>query len=99
MNIDQIRKFAPQIMTIAQKYGITKVFVFGSVARGDTTPESDVDLLVEMQTGASLFGVAGFCYETEKLLGIRVDVVPASVLTGVQDREFAKRIQKQAVAL
>ena len=81
------------------RYRTANPRVFGSVLKGSDAEGSDLDLLVEMETGASLFGVAGFCYETEKLLGIRVDVVPASVLPGVQDREFVKRIQKQAVAL
>jgi uncharacterized protein len=99
MNFDQIRQFAPQITKIAQKHGITHVYVFGSAARGEDTPQSDVDFLVEMQEGASLFGVAGFCYETEKLLGITVDVVPSSVLPQVSDKEFVMNIQREAIAL
>jgi uncharacterized protein len=99
MNFDQVRQFAPQIMQIAHKYGISHIYVFGSVVRGDISPQSDVDFLVEMQSGASLFGVAGFCYETEKLLGIAVDVVPLSVLPQVKDQEFVMNIQREAVAL
>jgi hypothetical protein len=52
-----------------------------------------------MQTGASLFGAAGFCYEAEKLLGVPVDVVPLSVLPDVDDREFAVMVQQDAVML
>jgi hypothetical protein len=99
MNFDQIRKLAPKLFKIAQKYGITRIYVFGSVARGATTPESDVDFLVEMQAGASLFGVAGFCYEAEKLLGVGVDVVPLSTLSQITDREFVANIQKDAVVI
>jgi predicted nucleotidyltransferase len=99
MNIYQIQQFAPQIFKIAQKHGIVRIYVFGSVARGETTPKSDVDFLVEMQAGASLFGVAGFGYETEKLLGIPVDVIPLSALPGVKDKEFALKIQREAVPL
>jgi uncharacterized protein len=99
MKFDQIREFAPQLFKIAQKYGITRIYVFGSVARGDATPQSDIDFLVEMEAGASLFGVGGFSYETEKLLGTRVDVVPLSTLPQVKDREFAANIQREAVAL
>lgn len=97
MNFDQIRQLAPQILQIAQKYGITRIFVFGSVARGDTTPQSDVDFLVDMQEGASLFGVAGFSYEAGQLLGVRVDVVPRSALPRVSDRVFVDNVQKEAV--
>lgn len=99
MTLDQLRQFTPQLMRIAHKHGIVKVFVFGSVARGEAASGSDLDLLVEMQAGASLFGVAGFCYEAEQLLGVRVDVVPASLLPGVSDRNFSRNIQREAVAL
>jgi uncharacterized protein len=99
MNVEQIRQFIPQLLKIAQKYGISKIYVFGSVARGDSTPKSDVDFLVEMQEGASLFGAAGFGYETEKLLGVPVDVVPLTTLTQVRDREFVSNIQREAVLL
>lgn len=99
MNYIALLQFAPQIKKIAEKHGIAKVFVFGSTARGEPTSQSDVDFLVEMQAGASLFGIGGFSYETEKLLGVRVDVVPMSTLPQVGDREFVKNIQKDAIAL
>ncbi len=99
MNFDQIRQFTSQILAIAQKHGISHIYVFGSTARGENTSQSDVDFLVEMQEGASLFGVAGFSYEVEKLLGIPVDVIPLSVLPQVKDREFVVNIQREAIAL
>ena len=99
MNFDQIQKLAPQLIQIDQKHVIAKIYVFGSMARGNSTPKSDVDFLVEMQAGASLFGVAGFGYEAEKLLGIPVDVVPLSTLPQVEDREFVMNIKKDAIAL
>jgi uncharacterized protein len=99
MNIDQLHQYASQIREIAKKHGISKIYVFGSIARGENTTLSDVDLLVDMQEGASLFGAAGFCYETELLLGIRVDVIPLSVLPQVKDREFVTNIQREAIAL
>ena len=99
MNLDQIRQFSPQIKQIAKKHGIIRVFVFGSVARGESTQQSDLDLLVEMQEGASLFGMAGFGYETEKLLKISVDVVPLSILIQLNDQTFAKYVQREAIAI
>jgi predicted nucleotidyltransferase len=100
-NMDQhmLRQFAPQIKKIAEKHGIAKVFVFGSTARGEATEHSDIDFLVEMQDDVSLFGIAGFGYETEKLLGVHVDVVPLSALSQVSDQGFVKHIQEDAVAL
>lgn len=73
--------------------------MFGSIARGENTYQSDVDLLVEMEEGVSLFSVAGFSYETEKLLGVPVDVVPLSVLPQVEDQQFVLNIQREAIAL
>lgn len=99
MNFDQIRQLAPQLFKIAEKYGITRIYVFGSIARGEASPRSDVDFLVEMKEGASLFGVGGFGYEAEQLLGIRVDVVPISTLPQVKDRDFVRNIQREAVAI
>lgn len=97
MNFDQIRQLAPQILQIARKYGISRVFVFGSIARGDNSPVSDVDFLVDLQEGASLFGVAGFGYEAGQLLGVRVDVVPRAALPRVSDRVFVDNVQKEAI--
>ena len=99
MNFNQIRQFAPLLLAIARKYGISRIYVFGSVARGDLSSRSDVDFLVEMREGASLFGVAGFGYEAEKLLGIPVGVVPSSTLPQITDREFVSKVQREAVSL
>jgi uncharacterized protein len=99
MDFNQIRELSPQLLKIAQKYGISNIYVFGSVARGDSTPQSDIDFLVDMKEGASLFGVAGFSYEAEKLLGVPVDVVPNSLLPQVRDQNFVINVQREAVLL
>jgi uncharacterized protein len=97
--IDRLHRLAPQILKIAKKHGISRVYVFGSTARRESTDQSDVDFLIEMQAGASLLGASGFSYETEKLLGVRVDVVPLSTLPLASDREFVENIQREAIAL
>jgi predicted nucleotidyltransferase len=99
MNLETLRKFTPQLNQIAQKHGIEKLYVFGSIARGEATSKSDVDFLVEMEPKASLFGVAGFSFEAEKLLALRVDVIPASLLPEITDRVFVQNIQREVVAL
>ncbi|MAT42792.1 MAG: hypothetical protein CL609_10650 [Anaerolineaceae bacterium] len=99
MNFEEIMQFAPQLFKIAHKYSISKIYVFGSIARGNSTPQSDVDFLVEIGQGGTLFDAVGFGYEAEKLLGISVDVVPLSTLSKVSDREFVINIQKEAIAL
>lgn len=65
MNLETLRRFTPQLNQIVQKRGIEKLFVFGSIARGEATSKSDVDFLVEMLPKASSFGVAGFSFEAE----------------------------------
>jgi uncharacterized protein len=99
MNIDQVRKFAPQIRAIARKYGLSEVYVFGSVACEGNQDPHDVDFLVDTLPGVSLFGTAGFSYETEKLLGVPVDVVPRSVLPLVKDKFFTENVQRDAILL
>jgi len=56
--------------------------VFGSVARGDETPTSDIDFLVEFEPGSSLFDLLHISEELEALLGMPVDVVSAGGLKG-----------------
>ena len=54
--------------------------VFGSVARGEDGPSSDIDLLVDLAADADLFDIAGLNVELQRLLGHPVDVVPARML-------------------
>ena len=63
------------ILRAAAKYGARNIRVFGSAARGQADEESDIDFLVEMEPGRSLFDLGGLQYELEGLLGCRVDVV------------------------
>ena len=99
MNYAQLRNYSPQLKRLALKYGIKNLYVFGSVARGENKEKSDVDFLVEMEADSSLFGVGGFSYEAEKLLGVRVDVVPRCVLPQTRDRKFVTNIERDAISL
>jgi len=99
MRLDQLKKRKKQIYQIAAQYGIKQVYVFGSVARGDDTNRSDVDFLIEMESGASAFGVGAFQFEVQKLLGIQIDVVPTFVLPNIDDQGFVQSLQHEAVAL
>ncbi len=76
MGIDELLKAKRgEILRIAARHGAYNVRVFGSVARGEAGPESDVDLLVEVEEGRSLFDLVGLWQELEDLLGRKVDVV------------------------
>ena len=69
-----------RIVTAASKYGAKNVRVFGSVARGADVLGSDIDLLVDLAPGTSLFTLARLERELSKLLDAEVDVVPAGSL-------------------
>lgn len=72
---DVLKEKRAEILRIAERYGARNVRVFGSSARGDVGPESDVDLLVDLDPGRNLFDLGGFLYEVQELLGVAVDVV------------------------
>jgi len=64
-----------EILRIANKYGAGRVRIFGSLARGESDAQSDVDFLVDLGPGRSLLDLGGLQFELEALLGCPVDVV------------------------
>ena len=64
-----------EILRIAARHGACNVRIFGSVARGEARPESDVDFLVDVGPDHSAFFPGGLVADLEDLLGRRVDVV------------------------
>ncbi len=64
-----------EIREIAAKHGARNVRVFGSVARGEARPDSDVDFLVDMEPGRTLLDLGGLLMDLRDLLGREVDVV------------------------
>lgn len=68
------------ILRLAREHGARAVRLFGSVARGEDAPNSDIDLLVEWEDRASLSDWVGFQQDVEALLGRRVDIVSAKSL-------------------
>ena len=68
------------IEALARRHGISNLRLFGSVARGDSGPASDIDFLVDLPAAATLFDLAGFRRELEEMLGMDVDVVSSRAL-------------------
>jgi uncharacterized protein len=68
------------ILRLAQNYGASNVRVFGSVARGDYSEASDVDFLVDLEPGRSLFDLGGLLMDLQDLLGCSVDVGTTKML-------------------
>jgi uncharacterized protein len=70
-----------EILRIASGHGAIGVRVFGSVARGEASDSSDLDLLVKMRPGASLLDLVAIKQDLQDLLGVRVDVVTEKALS------------------
>lgn len=69
-----------ELTSAAAAYGISQLQVFGSVARGEERPDSDVDLLADIPAGLGLVALGRVTAELERLLAARVDLVPAAGL-------------------
>lgn len=66
---------AARIRALGARFGVRNIRVFGSVARGEASPDSDIDLLVDYVPGHGGFAFVEFCEQVEALFGRRVDVV------------------------
>lgn len=72
--LEELRARRAEIEEIAGRYGIRNIRVFGSVARGEARDGSDVDFLVDVEKGRSLFDLGGFYADLQDLLGCEIDV-------------------------
>jgi uncharacterized protein len=70
-----LREKRQAILDIARRYGAGDVRIIGSVARGDNTEASDLDLVVRFEPGRSLLDHGGLVMDLRQLLGMRVDVI------------------------
>jgi len=70
-----LRRYRQDVLRLATRHGVTNVRVFGSVVRGEADEFSDIDFLVSVAPGRSLFDLGGFLMDLQDLLGQRVDVV------------------------
>ncbi len=74
MSIETLHAHRRAILELATRHGARNVRVFGSIARGEDRPDSDVDLLVDVEPGRSLLDVIALEQDLEALLGRPVDV-------------------------
>ncbi|MBU4232121.1 MAG: nucleotidyltransferase family protein [Desulfobacterales bacterium] len=82
MNISELlQQKRQQVLEIAEGHGARNVRLFGSVARGETTATSDLDLLIDMEPGRSLLDIVAIKQDLEELLGCKVDVVTEAAIS------------------
>ena len=83
------------LLCLAKRHGLSNVRVFGSMARGDATADSDIDLLVELQPGTSGLALGGMLVGVEALLGRRADVLTVGFLPP----SLRERVLQEAIPL
>jgi len=88
-----IQKRRSEILRVAEAHGARNVRLFGSVVRGQTDPNSDLDLLVQFEDDRSLLDHVALKQELEDLLGCRVDVVEDQALHhALRDRILSEAV-------
>jgi predicted nucleotidyltransferase len=95
MNLDDVRKqWRADILRLAERHGARNVRVFGSVARGEETDASDLDLLVEMEPGRNYFDLVAFWQDLEETLGAPIDVITdGGVSPYLSERIYGEAVQ------
>ncbi|MBP6824385.1 MAG: nucleotidyltransferase family protein [Acidobacteria bacterium] len=92
---EAIRQKREEIRRIAAEHGAVNVRVFGSVARGEERPDSDLDLLIDVGPKTSSWFPAGLILDLEKLLGCQVEVVTEKSLNPL----FREQVLREAIQI
>ena len=92
---EEILRRRDEILAIAENHGARDVRIFGSIAQGEATESSDLDLIVRFEPGRTLLDHGGLIMDLRDLLGIKVDVISEA---GMRDR-FRKHAMKGAIRL
>ena len=99
LSLDSIRRL---IQPVIKKFGIRKVFLFGSYARGEATPQSDIDLVIEGCSSGSLFDFIDLKDSLSKAVGKSVDVVERRAVeenTSRSGMRFRSHIERDQVLI
>lgn len=84
---DIVEKNRSRILLLAKENGVRNVRVFGSMARNEAGPDSDLDLLVDIEKGKSGLALGGFLFDVSELVNRKVDVVTEKSLhPGIREK-------------
>lgn len=72
--LEVIKLLHEALPELRERRGVQDLWIFGSTARNEAGPDSDVDILVSLEEGVDLFAFVGIKLELEELLGIKVDL-------------------------
>lgn len=91
-SVQEIRTIAADI---ARRHGVERMYLFGSYARGDTKPDSDLDFRIDKGSLRGLFALGGLYADLEDAFGICIDLVTTESL----DQDFLRRIAPEEVLI
>jgi len=92
LSIEELRSL---VAPIAERYGVSKVYLFGSVARGDFNEDSDYDFCIELGDIRDLIELSGFFQELRKAVGSEIDLVDTKAV----DDEFLETILAEGIVV
>lgn len=92
---DQIADIKEKTVPILKRHNVIEAYVFGSTARGDNRPDSDVDILARFDTIGNLFEFVGVKLDLEDILGKKVDLVEMGALR----KEFRPYVDRDKVRI
>jgi uncharacterized protein len=95
VTLGELRAHREEIVQLGERFGVRNIRVFGSVARGEATSDSDLDLLIDVDRGHGYIDMAGFALGVEDRLGVLTQVAtPRGLKLRIRDR-----VLREAVAL
>ena len=95
LRAQKLRKYRRHLHDAAREHGVRRVRVFGSLARGEATPTSDIDLLVDLEPDRTLLDLAAFRREAQEILGVPIDVATPDMLK----ERIRTQVESEAVPL
>ena len=89
-----IDEIAERVRPVAQRFKVSKVYVYGAYAKGEADSGSDVELLVDFGKAFGYFGRGGFCMDLNEALGKNVSTVPIGY-----SKEFVDSIRDEMIEI